>query len=79
MTAAPPHQRSFVMMFQDYAPFPHRDVAANIAFDFEMRKIDGRQRQQLVTQTLDLVEHLGFDRRAIASLDLRLRNRLNKS
>src|SRR4051812_7619420 len=28
----PPHLRGFGLMFQDYALFPHRDVAQNVAF-----------------------------------------------
>ncbi|MFN2165880.1 MAG: ATP-binding cassette domain-containing protein, partial [Anaerolineae bacterium] len=30
--AMPVHRRNFGLMFQDYALFPHKDVAANVAF-----------------------------------------------
>ena len=32
VTEVPAHQRRFGLMFQDYALFPHRNVAENIAF-----------------------------------------------
>ena len=32
----PAHQRRFGLMFQDYALFPHRNVAENIAFGLRM-------------------------------------------
>src|SRR6187200_3111450 len=33
----PPHLRGFGLMFQDYALFPHRDVAENFAFGLRMQ------------------------------------------
>ncbi len=68
ITGIPPHQRSFGMMFQEYALFPHRDVAANIAFGLEMQKIDRRQRDNRVAEVLELVGLHGFDRRTVDSL-----------
>jgi len=32
LAGVPAHQRGVGLMFQDYALFPHRDVAANVAF-----------------------------------------------
>lgn len=37
LTGVPPHLRGFGLMFQDYALFPHRSVADNVAFGLEMR------------------------------------------
>ena len=33
----PPHERGVGLMFQDYALFPHRDVAGNVGFGLRMR------------------------------------------
>jgi len=36
MSTVPPHKRHFGMMFQEYALFPHKNVADNIRFGLEM-------------------------------------------
>ncbi|MGC9394341.1 MAG: ABC transporter ATP-binding protein [Anaerolineae bacterium] len=38
ITDLPAHHRGVVLMFQDYALFPHRTVAENIAFGLRMQK-----------------------------------------
>jgi len=38
VTAMPAHRRGVVLMFQDYALFPHRTVAENIAFGLRMQR-----------------------------------------
>ena len=38
VTALPAHRRGVVLMFQDYALFPHRTVAQNIAFGLRMQR-----------------------------------------
>ncbi|WP_058896297.1 ABC transporter ATP-binding protein [Herbaspirillum rubrisubalbicans] len=45
--------RRIGMVFQDFALFPHLDVAANIGFG--LRGMARTQREQIVTQMLDLV------------------------
>ena len=37
ITRLPVHRRGFGLMFQDYALFPHRSVAANVAFGLRMQ------------------------------------------
>lgn len=68
MSTVPAHLRGFGLMFQDYALFPHRDVAGNVAFGLEMA---GRPRPQItncVREVLDLVGLAGFERREVSSL-----------
>ena len=38
INSLPPHKRNFGLMFQDYALFPNRTVAENVAFGLEMKK-----------------------------------------
>ena len=68
ITAVPPYQRGIGMMFQEYALFPHRDVAANIAFGLEMLKIDRRLRDEKVMEVLEMTGLQGFEHRSVASL-----------
>ena len=49
----PPEKRRIGMVFQDYALFPHLDVAANIAFG--LRALSKAARSQRVTEVLTLV------------------------
>jgi ABC-type Fe3+/spermidine/putrescine transport system ATPase subunit len=64
----PVHERGFGLMFQDYALFPHRDVAGNVAFGLRMH---GAARQQIaarVAEMLDLVGLAGYERRRVYEL-----------
>lgn len=51
----PPERRNVGVVFQDYALFPHRSVADNVAFGLRMRGVDRAARQHRVAQMLDLV------------------------
>ncbi len=64
----PPHQRDFGMMFQDFALFPHKNVAANVAFGLQMRGDDKTAVAARVTEMLDLVALRGYEDRDIAQL-----------
>ena len=68
LASVPVHRRGFGLMFQDNMLFPHRDVAANIAFGLRMArwsKVDGRAR---VTELLAMVGLAGFEHRRVATL-----------
>ncbi len=54
----PSHLRGFGMMFQDYALFPHMDVAANVAFGLRMR---GLGRTQIAARAAEMLELVGLD------------------
>jgi iron(III) transport system ATP-binding protein len=48
-----PERRGVGVVFQDYALFPHLDIAANVAFG--LKKATSRERASRVAQMLDLV------------------------
>ncbi len=55
LTHAPPARRPTTTVFQDYALFPHMNVAGNVAFGLKMRRVPKREQQERVAQALDLV------------------------
>ena len=64
VTDAPPHRRSIGMVFQNYALFPHMNVADNVAFGLKMRKTPREEIRQRVNAALDIVRLGGLgDRR----------------
>lgn len=68
VTGLPPSRRPTVTVFQDYALFPHMNVAANVGFGLEMRKVARRERRRRVVDALALVGLGGFGARAIHQL-----------
>jgi ABC-type Fe3+/spermidine/putrescine transport system ATPase subunit len=52
----PPHRRNVGLMFQDLALFPHKTVAANVAFGLRMRQMPKNEIQARVSKILDIVE-----------------------
>ena len=64
----PVHRRGFGLMFQDYALFPHRDVAANVAFGLRMKHLSRPEVQRRVTEMLDLVGLAGYESRRVYDL-----------
>lgn len=66
--SVPTHQRSFGLMFQDFALFPHMNVAANVAFGLRMQNMPTSDQQVRVRQMLDLVGLSGFETRDVTHL-----------
>lgn len=66
--STPVHRRGFGFMFQDFALFPHLDVASNVAFGLHMQQIPKAEQQIRVAQALDRVNLSGFERRDVAQL-----------
>jgi ABC-type Fe3+/spermidine/putrescine transport system ATPase subunit len=64
----PVHQRGFGLMFQDLALFPHKDVAANVAFGLRMQRLPRRQVQARVEEMLALVGLGGYGQRRVYEL-----------
>jgi ABC-type Fe3+/spermidine/putrescine transport system ATPase subunit len=67
LDGVPPHRRSFGLMFQDYALFPHLNVADNIAFGLRVQG-QGKAAAARVAELLDLVGLRGYGRRRVYEL-----------
>jgi iron(III) transport system ATP-binding protein len=61
----PPERRKIGMVFQDWALFPHLDVAANVAYGLPK---DIKDRNTAVNETLEMVGLSGFGRRMPSTL-----------
>ncbi|HEU5049974.1 MAG TPA: ABC transporter ATP-binding protein, partial [Gemmatimonadales bacterium] len=68
VTGVTPVARRFGMVFQHYALFPHLDVAQNVAFGLESRRMESAEIRRRTDEALALVDLSGFERRRIAQL-----------
>ncbi len=68
VTAMPAHARQFGLMFQDYALFPHRDVAGNVGFGLRMAGWSPAEIERRVEEVLELVGLSAMERRRIDQL-----------
>ncbi|MCG8350366.1 MAG: ABC transporter ATP-binding protein [Chloroflexales bacterium] len=64
----PVHLRGFGMMFQDYALFPHRNVADNVAFGLRMQRLPKNAITDRVVKMLELVGLRGYEHRRVYEL-----------
>lgn len=64
----PVHERGFGMVFQDYALFPHKSVAENVAFGLRMLRWERQRIRARVSEMLALVGMAGFGERPIHEL-----------
>lgn len=67
-TNTPPYRRPVHTVFQNYALFPHLDVAGNVAFPLAVAGVPRAQRQPLVEQALSWVHMQRHARRRIEAL-----------
>ncbi|WP_449283820.1 ABC transporter ATP-binding protein [Leucobacter sp.] len=51
----PPHKRDIGMVFQNYALFPHKTVAENIAYPLQRRRFSKAQQKEQVAAALGMV------------------------
>jgi ABC-type Fe3+/spermidine/putrescine transport system ATPase subunit len=63
-----PHERRFGLMFQEFALFPHMDVAANVAFGLRMQGMESEAIESRTHQVLELVGLGGFEDRNVDTL-----------
>ncbi|HEY5743531.1 MAG TPA: ABC transporter ATP-binding protein, partial [Terrimicrobiaceae bacterium] len=68
VTLLPPHKRNVGMMFQSYALWPHMNVAKNVAFGLEERRIPRAEIDQRVQQALAAVRMETYADRQIGQL-----------
>ncbi|GAA3216405.1 ABC transporter ATP-binding protein [Microbacterium terregens] len=68
LVAVPPNKRSFGMVFQDYALFPHMTVFDNVAFPLRQRKTAKSEIRDLVHDVLFRFGLAGFEARKPAEL-----------
>ncbi|NNF62909.1 MAG: ABC transporter ATP-binding protein, partial [Acidimicrobiia bacterium] len=66
LSSVPPHRRNFGLMFQDYALFPHRSVARNVAFGLEMQGAANPSAR--VAEVLGMVGLEGAGDRSVSTL-----------
>jgi spermidine/putrescine transport system ATP-binding protein len=68
VTSVNPARRPTTTVFQDYALFPHMNVARNVGFGLAMRKVPRSERRHRVEEVLTLVGLEGSGGRDIATL-----------
>jgi multiple sugar transport system ATP-binding protein len=69
VTRVPPKDRDIAMVFQNYALYPHMDVADNMGFALKMAKMPAAERKKRVleaAQMLGLTEFLGRRPKALS-------------
>jgi spermidine/putrescine ABC transporter ATP-binding subunit len=64
----PAYRRNTSMVFQDYALFPHRTVAQNLAFGLRMRKLPKPEIRERVDKMLELLGLPGMGVRRIGEI-----------
>ncbi len=69
INSLPPHKRNFGLMFQDYALFPNRTVAENVAFGLEMKKgVSKKMIRERVNLLLGQISMTSFSDRRVTEL-----------
>src|SRR6202007_3237668 len=56
VTYLPPKDRDIAMVFQSYALYPNMNVAQNISFGLEMRKVPKPQRDEAVQRVAKMLQ-----------------------
>ena len=68
VTGLEPNQRDVNTVFQNYAVFPHMNVADNIGYGLKIRKVPRPEIKKKVKEMLELVQLEGFEKRKPSEL-----------
>ena len=68
VTKLPPDNRDVNTVFQNYAHFPHMNVAENIGYGLKLRKVPRGEIKKKVAQMLELVQLEGYEKRKPSEL-----------
>lgn len=68
VTQLEPNQRDVNTVFQNYALFPHMNVADNVAYGLKIRKVPKNEIKEKVAKMLELVQLEGFEKRKPSEL-----------
>jgi spermidine/putrescine transport system ATP-binding protein len=68
VTDLPPYKRDVNTVFQSYALFPHLDVARNVGFGLERKKLARSEISKRVDEVLELTQLTGLGKRKPAQL-----------
>ena len=68
VTKLPPDKRDVNTVFQNYAVFPHMNVAENIGYGLKLRKVPRGEIKKKVAQMLELVQLEGYEKRKPSEL-----------
>ena len=68
VTELAPEERDVNTVFQNYALFPHMNVADNIGYGLKLKKIPKAEIRKKVTEMLELVQLPGFEKRKPSEL-----------
>jgi spermidine/putrescine transport system ATP-binding protein len=68
VTMLPPYRRDVNTVFQNYALFPHMNVAENVAYGLRQDGVSSEERKRRVREALDMVEMLAYASRRSTEL-----------
>jgi putative spermidine/putrescine transport system ATP-binding protein len=68
VAGSPPYDRDVNTVFQDYALFPHLNVAGNVEYGLKVKRVAKAERRRRALEALAMVRLEGFDRRRINQL-----------
>ena len=68
VTGLEPNQRNVNTVFQNYALFPHMNVAENIGYGLKLKKVPKSEIRKKVSQMLELVQLEGYEKRKPSEL-----------
>jgi iron(III) transport system ATP-binding protein len=55
LAGVPPHQRNTGMVFQNYALWPHLNVAQNVGYGLDVRRLSAAEKKRRVGEALEIV------------------------